>query len=95
MKQIIQGMNPTPGNPTSLRVLGLGPVGTGVLWSDVSHVLSFVGVGAGLQKVVVAEDVLRVIPADDRCLTLEKFAELRNKGLDVVFAEHRRVEDLF
>lgn len=95
MKQFIQGLRPAPGNLISLRVLGLGPVGTGVLWSDVSHVLSFVGVGAGLQRVVIPEDVLKAIPADDRCLTLEKFAELRNKGLDVVFAQHRRVGDLF
>lgn len=95
MKQVIQHMNPTPGNPTCLRVLALGPVGPGVLWSDVSHVLGLVGAGAGLQTVVVAEDILRVIPADDRCLALEKFTELRNKGLDVVFAQRRRVEDLF
>lgn len=95
VKQVIQAMNPAPGNPISLRVLGLGPVGAGVLWSDLGHVLNVVGVGAGLQRVVIAEDVLRMIPADDRCLTLEKFTELRNKGLDVVFTEHQRVGDLF
>ena len=66
-----------------------------MLWSDVSHVLSFVIPDAGLERVVISEDVLRMIPVDDRCLTLEKFTELRNKGLNVVFAKHRRVGDLF
>lgn len=95
MKQLIQGMRPVLGNPISLPVLGLGPVGAGVLWSDVSHVLNFVALDAGLQRVVIADDVLKPIPADDRSLTLEKFTELRNKGVDVLFAKHRRVEDLF
>lgn len=95
INQVIQGIKPAPGNPISLSVLGLGPVGAGVSWSDVSHALSLVTLDAGLQRVVIAEDVLRVIPADVRYLTLEKFTELRNTGLDVVFAKHQRVGDLF
>jgi hypothetical protein len=67
-------------------------VGTEVLWNDILHVLGFVGVG--LERVVIAEGDLRTMPADARCLALEKFVELRNKGLDVVFAEHRHVGDL-
>lgn len=94
MKQVIQSMNPTPGRPSSLRVLGLGPVGAGILWSDIAHVLNFTGVGAGLERVVIAEGDLGVIPADARCVTLKKFDELRGKSVDVVFAEHRRVGDL-
>jgi len=95
MKRIIQGMKPSPGCPSSLRVLGLGPVGTGILWCDVAHILGFAGVIAGLDRVVITEGDLRAIPADARCATLEKFDELRRKGVDVVFAEHRQVGDLF
>jgi len=94
MKQVIQGMKPTSGYPPSLRVLGLGPVGAGILWYDITHVLGFTGVAAGLDRVVIAEGDLGVIPADARCVTLKKFDELRGKGVDVVFAEHRRVGDL-
>lgn len=94
MKQVIQGMRPASGHLSSLRVLGLGPAGTGVLWSDVSHVLGPAAVGAGLERVVIAEDDLRVILAGNQCIALEKFTEMRNKGLDVVFAEHRQVGDL-
>jgi len=94
MKQIIQGMKPSPGRPSSLRVLGLGPVGVGILWCDIAHILGFTGVSAGLDMVVIAEGDVRAIPVDARCATLEKFDELRRKGVDVVFAEHRRVEDL-
>jgi hypothetical protein len=94
MKQVIQGMKPAPGQPTSLRVLGLGPVGTGILWCDIAHSLDFTGVGAGLERVVIAEGDLGVIPADARCVTLEKFDELRSKGVGIVFAEHQRVGDL-
>ena len=90
MKQVIQGMKPTPGHPHSLRVLGLGPVGAGILWYDVAHVLGF----AGLDRVVIAEGDLGVIPVDARCVTFKKFDELRGKGVDVVFAEHQRVGDL-
>jgi len=94
MTQVIQGIESTPGHPSSLRTLALGPVGTGVSWGDISHVLGFVGVGAGLETIVLAEGDFRVVPADDRCLALEKFAELRSRGLDIVFAEHRQVGDL-
>ena len=64
------------------------------MWIDIAHVLGFTGVSAGLERVVITEDDLRVIPADVRCVTLEKFDELRRKGVDVVFAEHRKVGDL-
>jgi len=94
MKQVIQGMKPALAHPSSLRVLGLGPVGAGILWYDIAHILGFAGVGAGLERVMIAEGDLRVIPTDARCVALEKFAELRNKGVDVVFAEHHRVGDL-
>jgi len=94
MKNVIQGMKPLPGHPSSLRVLGLGPVGVGILWHDVAHVLGFIGVGAGLERVVITEGDLKVIPANARCVTLEKFDELRRKGVDVVFTEHRGVGDL-
>lgn len=94
MKQVIQSINSSPGHPSPLRVLGLGPVGAEVLWSDVSHVLGFVSANAGLERVVIAEDDLRLIAAEDKWLALEKFAELKNKGLDVVFTEHRQVGDL-
>lgn len=94
MTEVIQGIKSAPGHPSSLRTLGLGPVGTGVSWGDVSHVLGFVGVGAGLETVVIAEGDFKVVPADDQCLALEKFAELRSRGLDVVFSEHRQVGDL-
>lgn len=95
MKTIIQGLKPSsPAHPRSLRVLGLGPVGTGILWWDVAHILVFTGVSAGLETVVIAEGDLRVIPADARCATLEKFDELRRRGVDVVFVDHQRVGDL-
>jgi len=94
VKKVIQGMKPSPGHPSSLRVLGLGPVGVGILWCDVAHILGFTGVGVGLERVVIAEGDLRVIPADARCVTLEKFDELRRKGVDVVFADHQGVGDL-
>lgn len=94
MKQVIQSIKTSPGHPSLLRVLGLGPVGVEVLWSDVSHVLGFVGASAGLERVVIAEDDLKLIAAEDKWLALEKFAGLRNKGLDVVFTEHRQVGDL-
>lgn len=94
VKQIVQGMKPSLGHPSSLRVLGLGPVGPGILWNDLAHVLCFTGVSTGLEKVVIAEGDLRAIPADARCVTLEKFDDVRRKGIDVVFAEHRRVGDL-
>ncbi|KAF9644241.1 hypothetical protein BDM02DRAFT_3131881 [Thelephora ganbajun] len=94
MEQVIQGIKPISGHPPSLRVLGLGPVGAGILWNDVAHVLGFTGVGAGLERVVITEGDLRVIPVDARCVTLEKFDELRGKGVDVVISEHRRVGDL-
>lgn len=95
VKTIIQGLKPSSSaHPRSLRVLGLGPVGTGVLWWDVAHILVFTGANAGLETVVIAEGDLRVIPADARCATLEKFDELRRTGVDVVFADHRRVGDL-
>jgi len=93
MKRVIQGIKPAPGHPSSLRVLGLGPVGVGISWCDIAQVLSFTGVGAGLERVVIAEGDLRVVPADALNVTLEKFDEL-SKGVDVVLAEHRRVEDL-
>jgi hypothetical protein len=92
IKEVIQGVQSAPGYLPSLRVLGLGPVGAGVSWSDVSHVLGIAG--TGLETVVIAEGDFRVTPADDQCLALEKFAELRSRGLDVVFAEHRHVGDL-
>ena len=91
MKQVIQGMKLAPEHSSPLRVLGLGPVGAGVSWSDVSHVLGIVG--AGLESVVIAEGDMRVIPADARGLALEKFAELANRGLHVVFAENPKVGD--
>jgi hypothetical protein len=94
MKRVIQGMKSSPGRPSSLRALGLGPVGVGILWCDLAHILGFAGVSAGLDRVVIAEEDLRAIPADARWVTLEKFDELRRKGVGVVFAEHRRVEDL-
>ena len=94
MKKVIQGMKPSPGCPSSLRVLGLGPVGVGILWCDIAHILGFAGVSAGLDRVVIAEGDVRAIPADARCATLEKFDELRRKGVDVIFTEHQRVEDL-
>ena len=94
MKQVIQGMKPSPGHSSSLRVLGLGPVGVGILWCDIAHVLGSNGVGVGSARVVIEEGDLRVIPADARFATLEKFDQLRSKGVDVVFAEHRRVGDL-
>ena len=94
MKQVIQGMKPTSGQPPSLRVLGLGPVGAGILWYDIAQVLGFAGAVAGLDRVVITEGDLGVIPADARCVTLKKFDELRGNGVDVVFAEHRRVGDL-
>ena len=61
------------------------------MWSDILHLLAFVGAGASLERVVISEDTSRVIPTEDQCLTHER---LRNRGLDVVFAEHRRVGDL-
>ena len=94
MKQVIQSIESSPGHPSLLRVLGLGPVGAEILWSDVSHVLGFVGASAGLERVVIAEDDLRLIAAEDRWLALDKFAGLRNKGLDVIFSQHRQVGDL-
>lgn len=95
VKQAIQGMKPSsPVHLSSLRVLGLGPVGVGILWNDVAHILGFTGVSAGLERVVIAEGDLRRIPANARCATLEKFDELGRKGVGVVFAEHRRVGDL-
>lgn len=93
MKQIIQGTKSAPEHPSSLRVLGLGPVGVGIL-CDIAPVLNLAGLGTGLERVVIAEGDLRVAPEDARCVTLKKFDELRGKGVDVVFAEHRGVEDL-
>jgi len=94
IKQVIQGIKSSPDHPSSLRVLGLGPVGAGILWIDIAHGLGSTGVSAGLDRVVIAEDDLRVIPAGVRCVTLEKFDELRRKGVDVVFAEHQQVGEL-
>ena len=94
VKRVIQGMKPSPGRSSSLRVLGLGPAGVGILWNDIAHILGFTGVGVGLERVVIAESDLRAVSADARCATLEKFDELRRKGVYVVFAEHRQVGDL-
>lgn len=87
-------MKPSSDHPSSLRVLGLGPIGVGILWNDIAHGLGFTGVSVGLERVVIAEGDLRVMSADARCVTLEKFNELRRKGIDVVSAEHRQVGDL-
>ena len=64
------------------------------MWNDIAHILGFTGVGVGLERVVIAESDLRAVSADARCATLEKFDELRRKGVYVVFAEHRQVGDL-
>lgn len=93
MRQIIQGSTSASEHLSSLRVLGLRPVEVGVL-CDIAPVLNVAGVGAGLERVVIAEGDLRVVSEDARHATLKKFDELRRKGVDVVFAEHLGVGDL-